>query len=86
MICKNTLVFYFYIQSRKGFITLKENVGLIDRIIRIILGLILLSLFFLLDGGIKYISIIGIVLLLTAFIKSCPIYSILGINSRSIKK
>jgi len=64
---------------------LKENIGSIDRIIRIVLGFALLLLLFLLDGGIKYIGLIGIVLLLTAFIKFCPLYTVFGINSSSRK-
>lgn len=58
-----------------------KNVGAVDRIIRIILGLVLLSLLFILDGGIKFIGLIGIVLLLTAFIRFCPLYPLLGINT-----
>lgn len=64
---------------------MKENIGSIDRIIRIVLGFALLLLLFLLDGGIKYIGLIGIVLLLTAFIKFCPLYTVFGINSSSRK-
>lgn len=60
---------------------LKANVGTADRMIRIILGLALLSLLFILDGGIKYIGLIGIVLLLTAFIKFCPLYAIFRIKT-----
>lgn len=65
---------YTYRDIRKngmGMMILKANVGTIDRLIRVVLGLVLLSLFFVLDGGIKYVSLIGIVLLLTATIKFC---------------
>lgn len=72
--------------KEKELLTLKANVGTADRIVRIILGLALLSLFFILDGGIKYISLVGIVLLLTSFIKFCPLYTIFGINTCSSKK
>lgn len=61
----------------------KKNVGSVDKIVRIILGLVLLSLFFFLDGGIKYIGLLGIILLLTAFISFCPIYTIFRINTHS---
>lgn len=64
---------------------MKANVGTIDRVIRIILGLALLSLLFILDGGIKYIGLVGLVLLLTALIKFCPLYTIFGINTSSKK-
>ncbi|MBB6447009.1 YgaP family membrane protein [Bacillus benzoevorans] len=59
----------------------KANVGTVDRIIRVILGFVLLSLYFILDGGMKYISLLGIVLLLTAIIKFCPLYPIFKVNT-----
>lgn len=65
---------------------LKANVGTIDRLIRVVLGLALLSLFFVINGGIKYVSLIGIVLLLTAIIKFCPLYTLIGVNTCSTKK
>lgn len=63
-----------------------KNVGTVDKVIRIILGLLLLSLFFLVEGGIKYISVIGIILLITVFINFCPLYSIVNINTRKRMK
>lgn len=80
---------YTYRDIRKngmGMMILKANVGTIDRLIRVVLGLVLLSLFFVLDGGIKYVSLIGIVLLLTATIKFCPLYTLIGVNTCSTKK
>ncbi len=58
-----------------------KNVGSVDRIIRIILGIILLSLFFFLDGNLKYIALIGLVPLLTAVTNFCPLYTLFGINT-----
>lgn len=60
---------------------MKANVGNVDRVIRVILGLVLLSLFFILDGGLKYIGLLGLVLLLTAIIKFCPLYPIFKYNT-----
>ncbi|NSL51399.1 YgaP family membrane protein [Calidifontibacillus erzurumensis] len=65
---------------------MKANVGPVDRLVRIILGLILLSLLFILDGTIKYIGLVGIVLLITAFIKFCPLYPIFKINTNKDAK
>ena len=62
------------------------NVGTIDRTIRIILGLGLLSLFFILEGGVRYIGLIGIIPLATAAMRSCPLYSVLGISSCPVKQ
>lgn len=58
-----------------------KNIGKIDKIIRIILGLILLSLLFILKGNLKYLGLIGIVPILTASISFCPIYKIFGIKT-----
>ena len=58
-----------------------KNIGKIDKIIRIILGLVLLSLLFILDGNIKYIGLIGVIPILTASISFCPLYRIFGIKT-----
>lgn len=65
---------------------MKKNIGSVDKMIRIIIGIALLSLYFLLEGGMKYISLIGIVLLLTALLKFCPLYTLFGMNTDSTKK
>lgn len=49
-----------------GVFVKKKNVGKVDQFIRLILGLALISSFILLDGGMKYIGIAGIVLVLTS--------------------
>lgn len=71
----------FNLLRKLGGINLKKNIGKVDQIIRIILGLILVSFFFLLDGGLRYIGIIGLVLILTSFMKFCPLYTLFGINT-----
>ena len=45
----------------------------------IIVGILLLSLFFVLDGNLRWLGLLGVVLLLTAFVGWCPAYSVLGI-------
>ena len=60
---------------------MKENIGGLDRGIRIVIGLALLSLLFLLDGGSRFFGLIGIIPIATALIKSCPLYSIFGFSS-----
>lgn len=59
-----------------------KNVGQIDRIIRIVLGVGLLALFFVVDGGLRWISLLGIILILTATINFCPLYLPFGISTR----
>ncbi|RMF11414.1 MAG: DUF2892 domain-containing protein, partial [Alphaproteobacteria bacterium] len=60
----------------------KKNVGTLDRAARIIVGLVLLSLFFLYpDAPWRYWTLIGIIPLLTGLISNCPLYSLLGIST-----
>ena len=61
---------------------MKANVGSIDRIVRIIVGLAVLSLFFILEGNAKYLGLIGVVLIGTGFVSFCPLYAMLGLSTR----
>lgn len=58
---------------------LTANVGSADRLIRIILGLVLIGLA--LSGQIGAWGWIGIVPLATAFLKFCPAYAIFGLKT-----
>jgi len=60
---------------------MNTNVGSIDRVFRVMLGLVLLSAFFLLQGPIRWLGLAGVVLLLTAAISFCPLYKVLGLNT-----
>lgn len=59
----------------------KTNVGSMDRILRIILGVGLLSLVFV--GPQTPLGWIGLVPLLSGLMSTCPIYSMFGWSSRS---
>ena len=63
---------------------MKANVGGIDRILRIVIGLALLALT--LTGTIGAWGWIGLVPLGTALMKFCPLYTVLGINSCPISQ
>jgi hypothetical protein len=67
---------------------MKRNTGNIDRVIRAILGLILIALAATGTVGVwGWIGIvIGIVLLLTAIFGFCPAYAIFGMNTCPMKK
>jgi Inner membrane protein YgaP-like, transmembrane domain len=66
---------------------LKKNVGSLDRILRFILGVVLLGAFFLLpDASYRYWLLIGIIPLGTSLVSSCPIYSVLGLSTCPLKK
>ena len=67
---------------------MKTNIGSIDRILRIALGLALLVWFFVDQGSgfWHYAKLIGILPLLTAAIGSCPLYSLLGLSTCPMKR
>ena len=63
------------------------NVGTPDRILRLVLGVLLVASPFLLPtlvaGWLAWVlPIVGIVLAVTAFVGFCPIYRILGVGTR----
>lgn len=60
---------------------MKVNVGSADKAIRIVIGLALLSLLFLLDGRARWFGLIGLVPLLTAFAGFCPLYTLFGLST-----
>lgn len=62
-----------------------KNMGQIDRIIRLVVGAGLFSLLFVLDSNLKYIGILGIVLLATSVVGVCPLYLPFKIDTRKKK-
>jgi O-antigen ligase len=62
----------------------KSNVGGLDRILRIVVGLALIALT--LTGTIGVWGWIGVVPVLTAVLGSCPLYSVLGMSTCPMKK
>jgi len=53
---------------------MKANVGGIDRTLRIIVGLVLLSLLFILEGNARWWGLVGLLPLLTGVVGWCPAY------------
>ncbi len=65
------------------------NVGSLDRILRIIVGLALIAfaLGFIAPGAAyAWVGWIGVVPLLTALVGSCPLYSLLGLSTCPVSK
>ena len=60
---------------------MKPNVGTVDRVIRALLGVGLLSLLFILEGDARWWGVIGFVPLGTAFLGWCPAYLPFGFNT-----
>jgi hypothetical protein len=65
---------------------MKRNAGGIDRTIRVIAGLTLLSLLFWGEGNARWWGLIGLIPLLTGLAGSCPAYSLLGISTCPLKQ
>ncbi len=59
-----------------------KNMGAIDRGIRVIVGVALLWVLFAASGGVRWIGLLGFVMLLTASVGYCPLYSLLHIRTR----
>jgi hypothetical protein len=62
------------------------NVGMADRIVRILVGMALLSLFFFLEGNARYWGLVGLLPLATGVFRYCPAYSLFGVNTCSTGK
>ncbi|MDP2784913.1 MAG: DUF2892 domain-containing protein [Sulfurimicrobium sp.] len=67
---------------------MKANVGGIDKILRIVAGVVLLALTFVLrdETGLWLWGLIGIVPLATGLMGWCPFYPLLGMNSCPSKR
>jgi hypothetical protein len=64
---------------------MRKNVGGIDRVLRIVVGFVLIAYAIPLGfphTGWNAVGWIGIIPLLTAFVGSCPLYSLFGLSTR----
>ncbi|MBV1707149.1 MAG: DUF2892 domain-containing protein [Hyphomicrobiales bacterium] len=64
------------------------NVGSVDRMARIIIGLVLLAVayFYQTGVGMWIVGIVGVVLIGTALMRTCPAYSLLGMSTCKLEK
>ena len=61
-----------------------KNVGVLDRIVRVAIGLVLLAFALRIgfgDTGWNWLGWIGVIPLLTALLGTCPLYSFLGCST-----
>ncbi|EHJ62191.1 hypothetical protein NSU_0788 [Novosphingobium pentaromativorans US6-1] len=65
--------------SKEGIAMFKTNVGTLDRLGRIVLGIVLIALVFV--GPKTPWGWIGLVPLMTGLLRTCPLYSLLGIRT-----
>ncbi len=57
------------------------NVGSLDRGVRVVIGLALLSLLFVLNGDARWLGLIGVVPLMTAAFRFCPLYRLVELST-----
>jgi hypothetical protein len=61
---------------------LARNTGNVDRIIRVIIGAVLVGNVFV--GLQTVVGWIGLVLIITGLFGTCPVYSLLGVDTRTV--
>lgn len=74
---------YQFKQQTKN-ITMKKNIGSIEKIIRIVIAVVALGANFLipLTGTMSYVAIgVGALALLTGLINFCPLWAVIGVNT-----
>lgn len=60
---------------------MKTNVGTADRVIRVLVGLILFSGVFVLEGNVRWWGLVGLLPLATGLVGWCALYQPLGIDT-----
>jgi len=60
---------------------MKANVGSLDRAVRLILALVLFSLYFVLEGNLRFLALVGFIPLLTGLVSWCPLYALFGLST-----
>ena len=60
---------------------MQANVGSADRAVRIAAGLVIVALYFVLEGANRWWALVGLVPLATGFAGWCPAYRLLGIRT-----
>lgn len=65
---------------------MEKNVGTTERTFRIIIGCAILPLFFLIDGPLRWLGLIGIIPIVTGIMRWCPAWFVLGIRTGDTKK
>lgn len=65
----------------------KTNVGSTDRVLRVVLGLVLLGLFYYYpEAWWRNWALIGVLPLATGLFGTCPLYSVLGMSTCPTKR
>ena len=57
---------------------MKRNMGLLDRALRLVIGVLLLGLYGAMEPPGKYLTLIGLIPVGTALLGNCPVYTLFG--------
>lgn len=60
---------------------MKKNIGSTEKTFRIIIGLAVLPLVFVLEGQLRWLGLIGIIPIVTGVMGWCPAWFILGVRT-----
>ncbi len=66
----------------------KINEGTADRVIRVVVGIVLLALYFMgtVTGTLGWVAlVVGIIALATGAVGFCPLYAVLGLSTCPVK-
>lgn len=61
--------------------TMKANVGGVDRVLRILAGVGLLATVFVLDSDARWLGLVGLLPLATGVFRFCPAYALFGLST-----
>ena len=60
-----------------------RNLGMLDRVIRLVIGVMILGLYGALEPPLRYLTLVGLIPLGTGLLGSCPIYTLFGWSTRA---
>ena len=63
---------------------METNVGKVDRVVRLVLGLVMLGAYFVMDEAGRNWALLGLIPLATALVGWDPLYRLLGIDTRKL--
>lgn len=58
-----------------------RNVGKLDRVVRLVIGIGVLGLYGALQPPLRYLTLLGLIPLGTALLGNCPMYTLFGIST-----
>jgi hypothetical protein len=76
------VIFVQYLQTKKN--TMKKNIGTVDRVIRILVAVAVVALFFanIISGTMALILLaLSVIFVVTSIISICPIYSFMRLST-----